>query len=365
MTTDGENGQLDAPLLVEPRLDAKPWGGHRLERFGLTLPPGERIGEALVTAGDAVVRGDGTLGDLVRQSPAARLGSLGRRAVSGRDVFPLLVKLIDAEENLSIQVHPNDAEARPLDRLGKTEAWYILAARPGASLYLGVQPGIAWAEFQAACRKLDGSSAAMLRRVEAKPGTAVLIPAGTVHALGAGVMVYEIQQPSDVTFRLDDWGRVDAQGNPRAMHLDQGFAVARPDLRPELIPPVPLHSPEGRRDLLGACRYFAFERITLPAGASISLHSPASPQVVTLLDGGAKAMNASGSVDLASGRSCVLWPSDGDATLIAAQPVIALRAWVPDIAADIVAPARAAGATPDAIGTLGGPLGDVRAVASR
>jgi mannose-6-phosphate isomerase len=363
METDRKNGQTDAPLLVEPRLDAKPWGGHRLEQFGLTIPPGEKIGEALVTAGDAEVAGDGTLGDLVKQDPAARLGLRGQRAVSGRDVFPLLVKLIDAEENLSIQVHPNDAEARPLDRLGKTEAWYILAARPGASLYLGLRPGVSFAQFEAASRKLDGSSAALLRRVEAKPGTAVLIPAGTVHALGAGVMVYEIQQPSDVTFRLDDWGRVDAQGNPREMHLAQGFAVARPEFRPDLIPPVPLDATAGERDLLGACRFFAFERITLAAGEQASLHSPASPQVATLLEGAATVTNAGGSVDLTAGRSCVLWAATTAATLRAAGRIVALRAWVPDLAAEIVAPARAAGASEAAIEALSGPLDDVRAVA--
>lgn len=363
MHIDQENGHPGAPLLVEPRLDAKPWGGHRLERFGLTIPPGAKIGEALVTAGDAAVEGDGTLGDLVRQDPAARLGSRGQHAVSGREVFPLLVKLIDAEENLSIQVHPNDAEARPLDRLGKTEAWYILAARPGGSLYLGLQPGVTLEEFEAAARKLDGSSAALLRKVAATPGTAVLIPAGTVHALGAGVMVYEIQQPSDVTFRLDDWGRVDAQGNPREMHLKEGFAVAKPDLRPELIPPVPLDAPSGSRDLLGACRYFAFERITLAAGEQAALRSPASPQVVTLLEGAATVTNRDGRVDLAAGRSCVLWASSEDATLRAGRDIVALRAWVPDLAADIVAPARAAGASAAAIDALSGPLDDVRAAA--
>lgn len=360
--TNQDIGQPVAPLLVEPRLDAKPWGGHRLERLGLTLPREEKIGEALVTAGDAAVRGDGTLGDFVRQDPAGRLGTLGRDAVGGRAIFPLLVKLIDAEENLSIQVHPNDTEAVPLDRLGKTEAWYVLAARPGASLYLGLQPDVSFDRFADACRKLDGSSATLLRRVEARPGTAVLIPAGTVHALGAGVMVYEIQQPSDVTFRLDDWGRVDAQGRPRETHLDQGFAVAKPDLRPDLIPSVSLPAPAGRRDLLAACRYFAFERITLDSGEHILLRSAASPQVMTLLEGSATVSNAGGSVDLAAGRSCVLWPSAGETSLRATDAVVALHAWVPDIVADIVVPGLAAGATRDAISALGGPLDDVRTV---
>ncbi len=247
--------------IVVPRLDEKPWGGRRLERYGFDLPPGAPIGEALVTAGDAQISvgvgAGGSLDDVIAVNPSARLGALASRAVSGRAVFPLLVKLIDASENLSIQVHPNDEEAVRLDRLGKTEAWHVLAADPGAKLYIGLQSGISLAEFSVAARKLDGSSSALMRALDAEPGTTLLIPAGTIHALGAGVMVYEIQQPSDVTFRLDDWGRVDAKGNPREMHLDQGFAVARSEVQPGIIAPIALRAGAGERQLLVACRYFA------------------------------------------------------------------------------------------------------------
>ena len=132
--------------LVVPRLDAKPWGGRKLERYGLDLPPGEAIGEALVTAGEAqVTAGDGVgqdLGALVQTDPAGRLGERARDAVSGRAIFPLLAKLIDAAENLSIQVHPDDEAARSRDRLGKTEAWHVLDAEPGGKLYLGLQEGV-------------------------------------------------------------------------------------------------------------------------------------------------------------------------------------------------------------------------------
>src|SRR5699024_175523 len=131
-----------------------------------------------------------------------------------------------------IQVHPDDAGAVELDRLGKTEAWHVLDAGNAGALYLGLREDVSLDAFIADARKLDGRSGQALRALRAKRGTTVLIPAGTIHALGEGVMVYEIQQPSDVTFRLDDWGRVDAQGNPREMHLDQGYRAAHEAHRP-------------------------------------------------------------------------------------------------------------------------------------
>jgi mannose-6-phosphate isomerase len=355
--------------VVVPRLDTKPWGGRNLERYGLALPPGQPIGEALATAGEAVITaGDGagrTIDELVREDPSGRLGARGRAAVSDRETFPLLVKLIDAAENLSIQVHPDDDGARPLDRLGKTEAWYVLDAAPGSKLYLGLRPGSGIEEFAASARKLDGSSADYLRAVDAQPGMTILIPAGTVHALGAGVMVYEIQQPSDVTFRLDDWGRVDAQGNPREMHLEQGFAATRPELQPERIAPVEVRDPVVRRHLLAACRYFALERIALPAGGTIQVGSAESPQVVTVLSGSAGFGEGNG-VALTAGSSGVVWPTAAPAPLAATAPAIVLRAWVPDLAEDIVLAAQRSGAETPAIADLGGATGDVaRALAER
>ncbi|MDQ3656267.1 MAG: class I mannose-6-phosphate isomerase [Chloroflexota bacterium] len=345
--------------LVTPRLDGKPWGGRKLGGYGLDLPPDGPVGEALVTAGDAIVSAGymagRTLGEIVEADPAAHLGVTAGAAVSGRAVFPLLVKLIDATENLSIQVHPNDAGAEPLDRLGKTEAWHVLEAEPGSVLYLGIRPGVEWDEFRQAAARLDGSSAPLMRTVPARSGTTVLIPAGTVHALGAGVVVYEVQQPSDVTYRLDDWGRVDAEGNPREVHLEVGFDVAQRGSIPELIDPVSLRPAIGERHLLAACRYFALERVALPAGGALGISHPGSPSVITLLQGAAK-ING---MTLEPGSSAVVWPSAATATLSATSPTIALVAYVPDIVADIVEPAMGAGADHRAIASLGGATGDL------
>lgn len=351
--------------IVTPRLDAKPWGGRRLERLGVVLPGGEAIGEALVTANDAqVARGafaGQSLSEIVVIDPEVRLGAVARRAVADRAIFPLLVKLIDASENLSIQVHPNDDGARALGQTGKTEAWHIVAAEPGAQLYLGVLPGVPLDAFREAASRLDGSSAALMRTVPAQPGSTVLIPAGTIHALGAGVMVYEIQQPSDITYRLDDWGRVDASGNPREMHLEDGFAVSRPELIPEVIEPVVMRATTGTHHLLTACRYFELERVALPVGGTIDVGVAGSPVVVTLLTGGATI----GDEELETGNSAVVWPTSQRALLAATRPMVALVAHVPDLANDVVERARAAGAEASAIASLGGPTGDVQAAMSR
>lgn len=320
------------PLVLSPRLDAKPWGGRRLEAFGFRLPRGEAIGEAVVTAPDAIVAGGRPLAAIVAQGPERALGARGLAATGGRAVFPLLVKLIDASENLSIQVHPDDAAAaREGDgqSLGKTEAWWVLDARPGSVLYLGLKPGVTLDDLAAAGR--GGMRAAdLMRRVPARPNTLVFLPAGTVHALGAGVLVFEIQQPSAITYRLDDWGRRDAAGRAREMHVEQGLAVANVSSRPEPLPPVAVPAAAGKRQILTACRYFALERIALVAGEEAALVAEQSPQTVTCL-GGAVRVSADGrTVPLPAGQTAALLADAVGATLRAETPAVVLRAWVPD-----------------------------------
>lgn len=347
--------------LVLPRLDAKPWGGRKLRQYGMNLPVCETIGEALVTAGDAdITAGDGigqTLQQLIDADPDGRLGTRAREAVSGRNIFPLLAKLIDAAENLSIQVHPNDDGARPLDRLGKTEAWHVLDAEPESKLYLGLKEGVTLDAFMKNAHRLDGTSAGDLRAIDAKVGETIIIPAGTVHALGAGVVVYEIQQPSDVTFRLDDWGRVDAQGNPREMHLEQGEQASRVELRPNSIVPIEL---DETRTLLSACRYFALEKLQTDAGKTLAFATDQSPQVLTLLTGSVLLQTERDTLHLTPGVSGVIWPSSDVATMSAGEGSVVLRAWVPDLTADVVDPARTAGASDDQILALGGMTTDLR-----
>ncbi len=346
------------PIVVTPSLDAKPWGGRRLTDWGIALPQGETIGEAHLAAPEATVATGALAGvpldQLARENPGAWIGARGLAATGGRSIFPLLVKLITAETDLSIQVHPDDRAAAAAGLgTGKTEAYHILSAAPGSGIYLGLAPDATMAELAAACRLADGSAATFLRRVPAAPGMTILIPAGTVHALGAGITVYEIQQPSNTTFRLDDWGRVDAAGATRQLHHDQGFAVVDSLSRPAPIPPIVFADGASRRELLVATRHFALERIAITDPGVVRLDGVESPQVLTTI-GGKATLDALGWIASLSLGATVIVPVGLSAELTGSDDAVMLRGWVPDLARDVIAPARAAGATGDAIRRLGG-----------
>src|SRR5215207_9944362 len=278
------------PVKLQPRLDPKPWGGRQLEAWGIPLPPGETIGEALLTDPEATVASGATpgtsLGELASRDPGSWIGDRGLEATGGRMIFPLLIKLIDGQADLSIQVHPDDRAAAAAGLgTGKTEAYHILAAEPGSVIYLGLDPEVKLEDFASSCLRANGSAADYLRRISAAPGMTLLIPAGTPHALGAGILIYEIQHPSNVTFRLDDWGRVDAAGMVRPLHHREGLAVIDPHARPEPIPPIALADPQSGRSLLVATRYFALERIVLDATTVVRFPEIDSPQVLTCIEG--------------------------------------------------------------------------------
>ncbi len=199
------------------------WGNRRLETcLGKSLGPGNDYAESWEVADhgadqsivDAGPLAGTTLGELVRLRGVELFGRCHPQAN-----FPLLVKFLDAAQSLSVQVHPNDAQAARLSPpdLGKTEAWYILAADPGSRVYAGLQPGVEREQLAEAIAK--GTCETLLHGFEPKAGDCLFIPAGTVHALGAGLLVAEVQQSSDTTFRLYDWNRVGPDGKPRRCTL--------------------------------------------------------------------------------------------------------------------------------------------------
>ena len=206
------------PLVFNEIFEPRPWGGRSLARVaGKRLPPGPPVGESWELSDRNTVRegmpAGRTLDELVRAHP---LEIVGRRGVRR---FPLLVKLIDARQWLSVQVHPDDACARRMkvSPQGKTEAWFFLDVRPGSKMIAGLtRPGVA-ADLVGLAR--SGVIVKHLRRVAPKAGDVWFCPAGAVHALGPGLVILEIQQNTDVTFRLYDWGRVGLDGKPRQLHL--------------------------------------------------------------------------------------------------------------------------------------------------
>ncbi len=217
------------PLQFKPEMKERVWGGRALEQFGLELPPGA-IGEGWMI-GDhpngttKVINGElAGLGlDQIRETyGAAWFGSRGFSEKNGR--FPLLIKLLDCNDDLSVQVHPTDSYERlPAGELGKTEMWYILAAKPDAKIIYGLQSNIDRAALESAIH--EGRIMECLQEVPVKAGDAFYIPAGTVHALCAGVVVAEIQQNSDTTYRLYDYNRPGLDGQLRELHIEDSLNV--------------------------------------------------------------------------------------------------------------------------------------------
>lgn len=220
------------PLKFAPIFRPMPWGGTRLrERLGHPADPAP-TGEAwlLSDVDGTLSRVEGgplagkTLRELAAESPRELYGD--SEPDGGR--FPVLLKLLDARHELSVQVHPDDAAAvsdKGPGHRGKTEAWVILEADPHASrIYAGFRPGVTADDFRAALGA--GTAPATLHDFVPQVGDCVFLPAGTVHAIGAGILLFEVQQTSDITYRLYDWNRVDASGKGRELHLDRGLAAA-------------------------------------------------------------------------------------------------------------------------------------------
>jgi mannose-6-phosphate isomerase len=244
------------PLKSVPVFKPRIWGGRKLaEVFGKELPPGQKIGESWEIAGlpegqSRIANGPLaglTLGEVVHRHAEQIAGT---REFPER--FPLLVKFLDAQDVLSVQVHPDAETCR---RMGKgdpkTECWYVIQAEPGAVIYKGFKKGVTRERFAGAIR--DGTAADLLAAVAVQPGECHFIPAGTVHSLGAGLLIAEVQTPSDTTHRVFDWNRVDETGRPRPLHVAEALESIHFDITPDKLPVTTV----GR---LVDCEYFRVDK---------------------------------------------------------------------------------------------------------
>lgn len=260
------------PLKFEPIFKSMLWGGRRLLPFLNRPASADPVGEAWVLSDvdghpSRVANGPlagRTLRDLLAADTRGLLG--GARPTNGR--FPLLLKFIDAKQELSVQVHPTDEQARDKHptAAGKTEAWVILDADPATSrIYAGFRPGVCANTFRKAMA--ERATPETLHQFVPSPGDCVFLPAGTVHAIGADVLLFEVQQTSDITYRLYDWGRVDAKtGRPRELHVDDGLACS--DFATGPCRPV-TPTPDGGRERLVRCDYFTLHRVTSDGPVSV------------------------------------------------------------------------------------------------
>ncbi len=213
------------PFAIEPKETPAIWGGDALvKRFGKKADPNAKIGESWECWDEnRVLNGPlagKTIGELRAQLGATLLGDL-----DPQQLFPILTKIIDARDALSVQVHPDDAYAQRVEHQhnGKTECWYILSANEGAELVYGWNQDTTREEYER--RVADGTLGDILRRVPVKAGETYYLPAGTLHAIGAGIILFETQQASDLTYRIFDWNRVGADGKPRELHVKKAADV--------------------------------------------------------------------------------------------------------------------------------------------
>lgn len=293
------------PLVFEPVLMPKVWGGTRLAGFGKPIAAGNAIGEsweiADLTSTSASGAGGGGQRSRILNGPLAGKtihdaislwgeSFLPKHQLTANGSFPLLIKFLDAKEDLSVQVHPSPAYAAAhADAHLKTECWTILAAEPGAKLYKGVKPGVTRKAFETELRTGDGAGVVgMLEAVPAVVGECHNLPSGTVHALGAGVLVAEVQTPSDTTYRVYDWGR-----KGRELHIAQAMECIAWNQAPK---PVQL----AQGDVL-TTEFFVVSQMRIAPSATIEL--PRAAVLMTLEGSGTMSRPQSDAIPLPLGST--------------------------------------------------------------
>ncbi len=302
-TIFGNSGDfMKQPLKLYPAFQDYLWGGTNLKEV---YPACEKspIAEAWVLSchkdGDSTLQeGQSTLAQLIADHPDF-VGEKGKKF----PFFPILIKLIDAEKSLSVQVHPDDAYAMKNENsFGKTEMWYVLYCKPGATLYYGFNHEISKEEF---ARRIENNTLTeVLKAVPVHKGDVFFIPAGTIHAIGEGMLIAEIQQNSNTTYRVYDYGRVGADGKPRALHIDKALDVTE-------LKPAPVFENENP-DVLADCDYFWVKRLQKPCTATVTADSFQSLLVV---DGSATLTYAGGIMEPGL-YDCLFLPADmGEYTL--------------------------------------------------
>jgi mannose-6-phosphate isomerase len=349
------------PLLIQRKLVSRIWGGQRVAHWlNLEPPYPAHLAETWeVFESNPIRNGDlagWTLAEVTREYGAQLIGKRPFERY-GYD-FPLLTKFIDAYDHLSIQVHPDDDYAHQHEAAsgfhGKTEAWYILWAEPGADIIYGVNQSVDKAAFTAAVQ--NGTLECLIHYVPVQAGDVILVPAGTLHAINSGIMLFEIQEKSDLTYRVYDYGRLDrVTCLPRQLHLDKALDVMH------LHPPHKVKShpvalePGVNRMLLLACSFFALESMLLSGQRQMHTHAD-SLEILTVIEGQGRIAWEGGTLELCHGDSVVLPAALGAWSLQSRSALHVLRGYVPDLERNILVPLKQQGLNDEQIIQI---LGDV------
>jgi mannose-6-phosphate isomerase len=309
------------PLVFHPVFKERVWGGRTLETlYGKPLPPAVPIGESWEIAdrpGDESVIANGAFAGRSLHSLMEQYGAdiLGTATPSAGDRFPLLCKILDARERLSLQVHPPAGDRALGDP--KTEMWFIAQAAPGAELYVGLKRGVTRAAFEDRLR--EGNVADCFHRMAVRSGDAMFLPSGRVHAIGAGLVIFEIQQNSDTTFRVFDWNRLGLDGRPRELHVRQSLeSIDFSDVEPSLAGGEESRSGGFSTRRLVTHDLFEAELVTATVEGVLELQPPRL-RVLAVVEGAAAVTGGGILVQLNAGEFCVLPAAVTDASL-AARP---------------------------------------------
>jgi mannose-6-phosphate isomerase len=309
-------------LQFQPIYQERIWGGRRLETLlGRELPPGPPIGESweIVDRPEAQSRvrggrfGGATLRELIEHHSGEVMGPKWKAA----DPFPLLVKWLDCSERLSLQVHPPAAVAASLGGEPKTENWYVAHSAPGASLFVGLKPGVTRAAFSKAVAA--GTAENCVNKVSVASGDSVLVESGQVHAIDAGNLILEIQQNSDTTYRLYDWGRAGLDGKPRKLHVEESLrSILWSERPPELVRAAPTSGTIASSD------DFSIRRVVMGRGEKLRLNRGEEPRLLSIAAGGLSLVGAAPAAKPLGMGDNVLIPWSADLEFEAPGPAIIL-----------------------------------------
>ena len=310
------------PFRLAPWFSPRPWGRLDLRPWYTSTGMSEPVGEAWLTGPQSVVETGPMAGKTlaaVAAEAGEALGLAGGRIDNDKGAeFPLLVKLLFPNDMLSVQVHPDDAQAQAMGQpRGKTECWYVLEAEPGATIMLGLKPGATVDRVRAAIA--DGTLEELMEFVPVAAGDMVFVDAGTVHAIGPGVVLLETQQTCDVTFRMYDYGR------PRELHVEQALKVMKLKTAAGKVRPVAM----DRFTRLIEQKYFVVDRYDVAAGGEVVVPTQGPGCLVGLTGGGTVFGGAEGQVELLPGKAVVI-PSDCPSIVFKAEVGASfVKCWAP------------------------------------